>query len=171
MSFLKRVLRGKPPTPEEIEARRQQEEARRRQEEQARAAAAQADVERVLGPDLAAMEEPTTPEEAKIAIKLVRLRKQEIQAEKKALASELADVREEWRDRQAGRYSTRGMGRGMGGQIIRASVQTKRRSERMGHAQTVNQFSDRRQELDEMLRALDKLIIQFERVAISRKSE
>jgi hypothetical protein len=169
MSFLKRVLRGKPPTPEEIEARLRQEETRRRQEEEARVAAAQAESDRVLGPDLAAIEEPTTPDEAKLAIKLVRLRKQEIQAEKKALAAELADVREEWRDRQAGRYSTRGMGRGMGGKIVRASIQANRRSERMGHAQTVNQFSDQRQELDEALRTLDLLIVKFERIAISRK--
>lgn len=147
------------------------EEDRQRAEQQTRAAAAKAKAEWAFGPDLTNLEEPTTPAEAKFAIKLARLRKKELQAEKRALAAQLADVRESWRERQAGRYSTRGMGRGLTGQIVRGSIQAKRRSERMDHAETVNEFSDRRQELDEAIRVIDLLIIRFERVAIGSRSE
>src|SRR4051794_31892081 len=67
--------------------------------EAAQAEAARAEAERqrmndILGPDLATFE-VTSPEDAKVGIKLARLRKKELQQEKRELAAELADVREE----------------------------------------------------------------------------
>ena len=101
------------------------------QEREAQEAAQRQRVVEILGADLAEME-VNTPEEAKIAIKMARLRKKEIQAEKRDLAAELADVREQWRDRQAGRISTVGLGRGTGGRMVRMGVQAKRRERAHG---------------------------------------
>ncbi len=121
----------------------------------------------ILGEDLASFE-VNTSEDAKIAIKMARLRKKEIQNEKRELAAELADVREEWRDRQAGRIRTAGLGRGTGGKMVRAGIQTKRRSEKMDHAQVVNAFSDQEQELDSQIAMIDRMIIDLERQALKR---
>ena len=110
--------------------------------------------------------EVNNPDEAKIAIKLARLRKREIQAEKRELASELGDVREQWRERQAGRISTVGLGRGTGPRIVRATIQGKRRNEKLDHANVVNQFSDRRQELDYQLTVIDRFLLDLERQAL-----
>src|SRR6185369_3004248 len=77
-------------------------EEQRQSAELQRQAAAAADADArfraILGPDLAGMN-VETPAEAKIAIKLARLRKKELQAEKRQLSAQLADVREEWRER------------------------------------------------------------------------
>ncbi len=143
-------------------------EQARAAEAQRQAAAEQAQQDRarmILGADLFDME-VTTPEEAKIAIKLARLRKKEIQTEKRELAAELADVREEWRNRTAGRVSTVGFGRGKGGRMVRGAVQAKRRNERMDHAGVVNQYSDRRQELDAQIATVDRFLIELERLAL-----
>ena len=149
------------------QARREAAEraAQRRLEEEA--AAAQAYALEVLGAELAAMD-VDSPAEARIAIKLARLRKKELQAEKRDLASQLADVREEWRDRTAGRYSTVGLGRGTGGRMVRAGIQAKRRSERQQHAGVVNEFSDARQEIERKIAMVDRTIIELERVALGR---
>jgi hypothetical protein len=145
------------------------EEQQRRAEEQAEADR-QAELryaEEVFGAELANLD-TNTPEEAKYAIKLARLRKRELQAEKKELAAELADERERWRGRQAGRISTVGLGRGTGGRMMRAGVQAKRRGERLEHAGLVNEFSDARQELDRPIALVDRLIIDLEREATRR---
>lgn len=133
-------------------------------EQQAVAAEAQAKARtrEFLGAELADLD-VTTPADAKIAIKLARLRKTEIAAEKRELAAELADVREEWRGRQAGRRSTTGLGRGTGGRMVRGAIQAKRRSEKMSHAEVVNEFSDRKQELDQALAYLDRVIVGLQR--------
>ena len=119
----------------------------------------------VLGPELAGFE-VNTPADASYAIKLARLRKRELQARKRELASELADVREEWRGRQAGRISTVGLGRGTGARMVRAGIQAKRRSERQAHSDRVNAFSDARQDLDRMILAIDRLVMELERQAM-----
>jgi len=93
----------------------------------------------VFGPELAGLE-TNTPVDAKYAIKLARLRKKELQNEKRELAAELADERERWRERQAGRISTVGLGRGTSGRVMRGSIQGKRRGERMEHAGRVTSF-------------------------------
>ena len=116
----------------------------------------------ILGAELADMD-VSTAADAKTAIKLARLRKTEIAAEKRELAAELADVREEWRNRTAGRIRTVGMGRGTGGRIVRGAIQSKRRSERMSHAEVINEFSDRKQELDQALVYLDRVIVGLQR--------
>jgi hypothetical protein len=107
------------------------EAARVAQEQHAAAAEAQAKAwtREVLGEELADME-VTTAADAKVAIKLARLRKTEIATEKRELAAELADVREEWRGTQAGRIVTTGLGRGTGGRMVRGAIQAKRRSEK-----------------------------------------
>lgn len=140
----------------------------RRQRAAAQAAADEAErmryAEQVFGPELAHLE-VNTPEEAKYAIKLAKLRKRQIQGEKRELAAELADERERWRGRQAGRISTVGLGRGTGGRIIRAGIQANRRSERLEHAGRVNQYSDVRQDLDRQIALIDRFIIELERQA------
>lgn len=151
---------------EAAEARRRElEQELAAQREAAEAAARAAYQRQIFGDELSDME-VSTPADAKLAIKLARIRKKEIQAEKRELAAELADVREEWRGRQAGRISTVGLGRGGGGRLIRGAVQAKRRSERMDHAGVVNEFSDRRQELDRQIIILDRLIADLERKAL-----
>jgi len=184
MSFLNRFR-----SPEERERREREKSERQEQrwrEQREREAAAQLERERraaqaaaeaaerarayaveVLGPDLAAME-VNTPAEAKIAIKLARLRKKELQAEKREISSELADHREEWRDRTAGRYSTIALGRGTGARIVRAGIQGKRRAERQEHAKVVNQFSDAKQAIDRKIAVVDRMILEFERIALGR---
>jgi hypothetical protein len=138
-----------------------------REREAAEALAAQERVVTVLGRDLAEME-VNTAADAKLAIKLAKLRKRELQAEKRALASEVADAREQWRERQAGRMPMTIVGRGTGGRLLRGAVQANRRSERMKHADRVNAFSDARQELDEKLLMIDRLILELERKALGR---
>ena len=162
-------------SPEERE-RRERERAeqaavqeRQRAAEQERRAAAEAEAQRayvqeVLGPELAAMNVESA-EEAKVAIKLAKLRKKELQADKRELSSELADHREAWRERTAGRYSTVALGRGTGGRMLRAGIQAKRRSERQEHASTVNAFSDAKQEIDRKIAQIDRFIIELERIA------
>jgi hypothetical protein len=119
----------------------------------------------VLGADL--VNAPAdTPAEAKLAIKLARLRKKELQAEKRGLSAQLGDVREEWRRRTAGRYSTTLLGRGKTGRIIRAGVQTQRRGERLQHASQVNAFSDAKQLIDRKIDMVDRVIIELERKAL-----
>lgn len=149
---------------------RERDEAERRasaerERQAAEQAAHQARMREILGDDLADME-VNSPEEAKVAIKLAKLRKREIQGQKRELASELADVREQWRQRQAGRISTVGMGRGTSARFIRAGIQSKRRGERLDHAKEVNAFSDAKQELDYMITVIDGLIIDLEREAL-----
>ena len=133
----------------------------------AQEAAQRARMRQILGDDLVDME-VNSPDEAKIAIKLARLRKKELQAEKRELAAELADVREEWRDRQAGRISTVGLGRGMGGRIMRGTIQANRRGERMQQAERVNAFSDARQDLDQQIVVIDRMIIDLERWTLKK---
>lgn len=118
----------------------------------------------IFGPELAAMVVETAAD-AKHAIKLARIRKREIQAQKKELAVELADVREAWRERQAGRVRLGG-GRGTGAKLVRGAVQAKRQGERMQYTDTVNEFSDRRQDLDQALIVLDRVIADMERRAL-----
>jgi Short C-terminal domain len=118
----------------------------------------------ILGDELAAFDVHTA-EEAKIAIEMARARKAEFQTAKRELRSDLADVREEWRSKTAGRISTTGLGRGTGGRIMRGAIQANRRSERMSHANRVNAFSDRRQEYDAAIRALDRLIAELKPMA------
>src|SRR5690242_8323341 len=74
------------------EQQRQAEAAERRRQEDA-AAAQEAFMREVLGDDLVDMNVDTAAE-AKIAIKLARVRKKELQAEKRELSSDLADHRE-----------------------------------------------------------------------------
>jgi hypothetical protein len=172
MGFIKRIRERASEVQEDRTAKRaareaQEEEERQRRAEEQAEAERQAQLqyaEEVFGPELAALE-TNTPEDAKYAIKLARLRKRELQAEKKELAAELADERERWRERQAGRISTVGLGRGTGGRMIRAGVQAKRRNERLDHAGIVNQYSDARQELDRRIALVDRLIIELEREA------
>lgn len=116
----------------------------------------------ILGAELADFD-VSTPEDAKVAVKLARLRKTEIAAEKRELAAELADVREQWRERQAGRIVTTGLGRGTGGRMVRGAIQANRRSERMSHAEVVNEFSDRKQLLDQASAYLDRVIVGLQR--------
>lgn len=152
---------------ERLAEQRRAAEAAEEQRKAAAEAQQRARLREILGDELVSME-VNTPEEAKIAIKLARLRKKEIQGEKRELAADLADAREGWRDRQAGRYSTVGLGRGTSGRIIRSGIQAGRRSERMAHAGQVNEFSDARQELDQRILVIDKLIIDLERTALRK---
>lgn len=184
MSFLNRFR-----SPEERE-RREREKAEREQRQRdeevarslARAEAAQVEAERqaaaaraaqraaftdAVGVELAEMD-VNTPAEAKLAIKLARLRKKELQSEKREISADLADHREGWRERQAGRHSTVGLGRGTGGRIVRAGIQAKRRSERQANANVVNAFSDAKQEIDRKIAIVDRLIIDLERQAAGR---
>lgn len=147
--------------------RLESERAMAAQREAAEAASRAAYLNEVLGDELADMD-VSTPAEAKIAIKLARIRKKEIAAEKRELAAELADVREEWRNKTAGRVNMVGLGRGGGGRLVRGAVQSKRRGERMAHAGVVNEFSDRKQELDRRLITLDRLIADLERKSLER---
>ncbi len=177
MGFIRRLRdraaeeRARRQASREQQAAEKQRAAQVAQEQQraAQEAAAKEWQRHVLGPELADME-VNTPAEAKLAIKLARLRKKEIQAQKRDLASGLADVREAWRERQAGRISTRGAGRGTGGKIIRGAVQAKRQGERMDHAQRVNQLSDARQELDQQIGMIDRLIIDLERKTLKKEA-
>ena len=121
-----------------------------------------------VGPELAAAP-ADTPDDARLAIKLARIRKTELATEKRELAAELADVREAWRERQAGRYSTTLLGRGMTGRLIRAGVQGQRRSERLQHADQVNAFSDARQEIERKIVVVDRLLVELQRVAGSKR--
>lgn len=149
-------------------AEAQKQELRQKLATELKAAEAAARVRyqrQVLGDDLSDID-VSTPADAKLAIKLARLRKKEIQAEKRELASELADVREEWRGKTAGRISTVGLGRGTSGRMVRGAIQVKRRSEKMGHADVVNEFSDRRQDLDRQIMLIDRLIADMERRAL-----
>ena len=135
------------------------------QEREAQEVAERQRIAEILGPDLTEMD-VSSPEMAVIAIKMARLRKKELQAQKRELAAELADVREQWRDRTAGRYSMVGLGRGTGARMLRAGIQSKRRDERMAHAEVVNQFSDRRQELDYELTVVERFILNLESRAL-----
>ncbi len=107
--------------------------------------------------------QPTSVAEARFAIKELRLRKKEIQAEKARLAAALGDEHERWRQRQAGRVSTAGLGRGWTGGLIRGMVQSKRRDERVEHAEAVNRISDARQARDAEIRIVDAAILEMER--------
>jgi hypothetical protein len=150
----------------QAEAERQKaaaEAATQREREEAEASAQKAWFFDAVGQELAAME-IDTPADAKIAIKLARLRKKELAAEKRELASQLADQREIWRQRQAGRHSTVGLGRGTGGRMIRAGIQANRRSQRQQYANVVNSFSDARQEIDQKIATVDRLILEMERI-------
>jgi hypothetical protein len=154
----------------ETETRRAAERAAAARLAAEEAAAAEAARQRaavidVLGQELADME-INSAEEAKLAIKMARLRKRELQAEKRALSGELADHREAWRERQAGRHSTVLLGRGATGRMIRAGIQANRRSERQAHADIVNDFSDRKQVIDQKILAVDRLLLELERRAL-----
>lgn len=171
MSFLNRFRspvererRDRERAERDAEKVRQAEAGARRQAEE-RAAQDAAAVREILGPELADMN-VDTPAEAKMAIKLARLRKKEIQAEKRAVSAELADQREAWRERQAGRISTVGLGRGTGGRIVRAGIQGKRRSERLQNASTVNAYSDAKQRIDYKIARIDRFIAELERIAL-----
>lgn len=115
-----------------------------------------------IGPELAAAP-VDTPANAKLAIKLARIRKRELQAEKRELGVGLADERERWRERQAGRYYTGGLGRRS---FVRQMVQSNRRQERLGHAAVVNQYGDAKQEIDRKIDIVEKLMIDLERTAV-----
>ena len=104
--------------------------------------------------------------EAKIAVKLLRIRKKELQAEKRQLSAQLADHREAWRERQAGRISTVGLGRGTGGRIIRSGIQAKRRGDRLQHAGVVNAYSDAKQVIDQKIAYVDRVILHYERMSL-----
>lgn len=114
------------------------------------------------GPELAdaPMDDPA---DAKLALRLARVRKQELASEKRELATELAEVREAWRERTAGRISTIGLGRGGGAKMLRVGIQAKRRTERLEHAAEVNAFSDARQVIDRKLAIIDRLIVELQR--------
>jgi hypothetical protein len=47
--------------------------------------------------------------------------------------------------------------------MVRGAIQAKRRSEKMSHAEVVNAFSDRKQELDRALAFLDRGIVALQR--------
>lgn len=156
-------------------ARAQQQalqQAARVQAEQQRAAAAQlAEKQRqeayarwALGDELFEVD-VQTPADAKYAIKLARLRKRELQAAKRDLSTHAAEERERWRDRQAGRYSTTGMGRGTTARVIRSGIQSSRRAERQEHADRLNVVSDQKQEFDRAIAVVDRLLIDLERQA------
>lgn len=162
----------------EQEARRRDEEARRAEARTAAELAKQqlaaeeaAAADRLvlldaLGPDLFDFE-ATTPADAKLAIKLARIRRRELTGEKRKIAGELANHREQWRERQAGRYSTVLLGRGSAARIVRAGIQTQRRSERQAHAEVVNAYSDAKQEIERKIAIVDRLMIDLERLARS----
>lgn len=162
----------------EQEASRREEDARRAEArasaelaEQQVAAAAAAAAERqvlfdALGPDLFEFE-ANSPEDAKLAIKLARIRRRELTAEKRHLSGELANHREQWRERQAGRYSTVLLGRGTAARMVRAGIQSQRRSERLAHADVLNSYSDAKQEIDRKIAIVDRLTIELERLARS----
>jgi hypothetical protein len=103
-----------------------------------------------------------TPADIRLAIKELRLLKREAQARKKELTLARSEENAEWRERQAGRYSTVGMGRGTGARIFRAGLQGKRRTERMGHADRINQIAAGQGAIDREILAIDGLIAQCE---------
>jgi len=147
----------------EQDAQRQRAtDAARLREEEAQAAGRYAVIEEALGPDLAAFE-ADTPAQAKIAIKMARLRKRELQAEKREIAAGSADEREAWRERQAGRYYLGGLPRRS---VMRQGIQGKRRAERLTHAATVNAASDAKQEIDNKIAMVDRLLLELERKAL-----
>jgi hypothetical protein len=107
--------------------------------------------------------DPTSVADAKLSIKELRLRKKDLQGRKREIAAELSEERAAWRERQAGRISTIGLGRGTGGRIMRGAIQGKRRGERMQHADIVNEAAARRQDIDDLIDDVDRAIIDLER--------
>ncbi len=110
--------------------------------------------------------DPKTVAEAKLTMKELRLRKKELQAEKRQISAEAADQREAWRERQAGRYTTAGFGRGMSGRVVRSAIQGKRRSERLAHANALNEFADAKAEVDADIAEVEQAIIDLERYVL-----
>lgn len=103
-----------------------------------------------------------SPAEAKLAIKEIRLLKREWQAKKKEASLVKSEENARWRERQAGRISTVGLGRGLGGKIVRGAIQGGRRGERMEHADRINQLSAIQADIDRKILQLDGIIAQLE---------
>ena len=112
--------------------------------------------------------DPLSAADAKLTMKELRLRRKELQAEKRDLAGEAADQREAWRERQAGRYTTTGMGRGTTGRLLRSAVQGRRRSERLEHASALNRFADAKAEVDADIAEVDLAIIELQRYVLEQ---
>jgi len=99
----------------------------------------------------------STVPEAKLAIKELRLLKKDLASQRKALTMQKAEENARWRERQAGRfpgYRSRG--------IVGSFVQSKRRAEKMGHADTVNKIAEAQGDVDRRVRMVDSAIAQLE---------
>ena len=104
--------------------------------------------------------------EAKQAIKELRLIKKDIQAKKKDAQAVIAEHRQAWRERQAGRIPTAGLPRGKFGRMARAGIQGKRRSERMEFDRELQQLEANRDIHDRDIVGVDGIIAQMERYAL-----
>lgn len=111
---------------------------------------------------------PSSVAEAKLSIKELRLRKKALQSMKREATAEQTEMQAAWRERQAGRYSTIGLGRGTGGRIVRGMVQGKRRDERMQHADVVTQFVERKEEINDLISDVDQAILSLEKYILKQ---
>jgi hypothetical protein len=109
----------------------------------------------------------STTAEAKLAIKQLRLKKKELTAQKREIAADVSAVRAEYRTKAAGRLYM-GRGGGTAGQMIRAGVRAKRRSERMAVEDSVVPLEQQKAQLDARMLVIDRAIAQIETDELQR---
>ena len=83
-------------------------------------------------------------------------------AQKRELSAEIAATRAEYRTKVGGRISTRALGGGTSGRIMRAGVQAKRRSERMEVDNAIVPVEQKRNEIDRRMIEIDRAVARIE---------